>query len=45
MAFSFGVEMLNLAMRTRAAKKRANVVMLNEPIIRQEEKNESDLAK
>jgi len=45
MAFSFGVEMLNLTMRSRAAKKRANVVKLNELILKKEEKNESDLAK
>lgn len=45
MAFSFGVEMLNLAMRTRAAKKRAHIVKLNVPVLMVEEKNESDMAK
>ena len=45
MAFSFGVEMLNMAMRSRAAKKRAHVVELNEPVLRKEEFNESDIAK
>ena len=38
MAFSFGVEMLNMAMRTRAAKKRANIVKLNEPMLGKEKK-------
>ena len=32
MAFSFGVEMLNMTMRSRAAKKRRRVVELNEPV-------------
>jgi predicted tellurium resistance membrane protein TerC len=45
MAFSFGVEMLNLAMRTRAAKKRAHIVKLNEPVLMVDEKNKSDMAK
>lgn len=45
MAFSFGVEMLNLAMRTRSAKKRAHLVKLNEPVLMVDEKNESDMAK
>ncbi len=45
MAFSFMVEMLNMTMMSRARKKRARVVSLNEPMIIKEEKNESDLAK
>ena len=45
MAFSFGVEMLNMTMMSRAKKKRARLVELNEPIIRKEEKDESDMAK
>jgi predicted tellurium resistance membrane protein TerC len=45
MAFSFSVEMLNMTMRSRAAKKRARVVELNEPVWRPEERNESDMAK
>jgi len=45
MAFSFGVEMLNMTMRSRAARKRRRVVELNEPVWRAEERNESDLAK
>jgi len=45
MAFSFVVEMLNMIMRSRAAKKRRRVVELNEPVWRAEERNESDLAK
>ncbi len=45
MAFSFGVEMLNMTMRSRAAKKRAHVVQLNEPLLRKEEENLSDMAK
>src|SRR6185503_18085418 len=40
MAFSFGVEMLNMAMRRRMKKKR--IVELNEPILRKEEENLSD---
>jgi predicted tellurium resistance membrane protein TerC len=34
MAFSFIVEMLNMTMRSRAAKKRAHVVELNEPVLK-----------
>jgi predicted tellurium resistance membrane protein TerC len=45
MAFSFGVEMLNMTMRSRAAKKRARLVELNEPLLKKEEKNLSDMAK
>ena len=45
MAFSFIVEMLNMAMRSRAAKKRAHVVELNEPVFNTSETNESDMAK
>lgn len=44
MAFSFIVEMLNMAMRSRAAKQRAHVVELNEPVLTEEE-NLSDQAK
>lgn len=36
MAFSFMVEMLNMTMRSRAAKKRAHVVELNEPVLEKE---------
>ncbi|MBC7874051.1 MAG: TerC family protein [Ferruginibacter sp.] len=43
MAFSFGVEMLNMVMRKRVAKRR--VVELNEPILEEEERNASDAAK
>jgi predicted tellurium resistance membrane protein TerC len=45
MAFSFIVEMLNMTMMSRAAKKRAHVVQLNEPILKKEEENLSDQAK
>ena len=52
MAFSFIVEMLNMTMRSRAAKKRRRVVELNEPVWsgrtpseKKEERNESDMAK
>ena len=45
MAFSFGVEMLNMTMRSRAAKKRARLVELNEPVLRPPANNESDMAK
>jgi Membrane protein TerC, possibly involved in tellurium resistance len=41
MAFSFGVEMLNLVMRKRMAKRR--VIQLNEPRLN-DEPNESDQA-
>ncbi|HLG41230.1 MAG TPA: TerC family protein [Chitinophagaceae bacterium] len=37
MAFSFGVEMLNMAMRSSAAKKRAHIVELNEPVLKEKE--------
>lgn len=43
MAFSFGVEMLNMVMRKRMAKR--HVVQLNEPILKEDEKNEDDMAK
>ena len=45
MAFSFIVEMLNMTMMGRAARKRAHVVKLNEPVLQEEEKNETDMAK
>jgi predicted tellurium resistance membrane protein TerC len=45
MAFSFIVEMLNMAMRSRAKKQRAHVVQLNEPVLNKEEENNSDMAK
>jgi len=45
MAFSFVVEMLNMTMMSRAAKKRAHVVELNEPVLREEPENLSDQAK
>jgi predicted tellurium resistance membrane protein TerC len=45
MAFSFIVEMLNMTMRSRAKRKRAHVVQLNEPVLKKEEENYSDLAK
>ena len=44
MAFSFGVEMLNMTMRTRAKKKRAHVVQLNEPHLDRKDENLSDEA-
>ncbi len=37
MAFSFIVEMLNMVMRSRAAKKRAHLVELNEPRLEDDE--------
>lgn len=40
MAFSFIVEMLNMTMRSRAAKDRAHVVELNEPLLSVEDKPE-----
>jgi predicted tellurium resistance membrane protein TerC len=45
MAFSFIVEMLNMTMMSRAKKKKAHVVELNEPVLEDEKKNESDMAK
>lgn len=42
MAFSFGVEMLNMVMRKRQARKR--VVQLNEPVLREESEDYSDMA-
>ena len=39
MAFSFGVEMLNLTKRTRAAKKRSRVIEMNEPLLKEKDKN------
>lgn len=45
MAFSFIVEMLNMTMMSRAKKKRAHLVELNEPVLEEEKKNESDMAK
>lgn len=45
MAFSFSVEMLNMTMRSRAAKKRARLVQLNEPRLEEKESNQSDMAK
>lgn len=45
MAFSFIVEMLNMAMRSRAKKQRAHVVQLNEPVLKTVEENFSDEAK
>jgi predicted tellurium resistance membrane protein TerC len=43
MAFSFGVEMLNLVMRKRMAKNR--LVVLNEPVFEKESTEHSDHAK
>lgn len=43
MAFSFGVEMLNMIMRKRISKKR--VVELNEPVLKEDDQKESDQAK
>ena len=45
MAFSFIVEMLNMTMMSRAKKKKAHVVELNEPVLREEPENLSDQAK
>ena len=45
MAFSFIVEMLNMTMRRRAAKKKRRVVKLNEPVLEEDPPNQSDMAK
>ncbi len=39
MAFSFIVEMLNLTMMSRAKKRKAHIVELNEPVLNKDEKN------
>jgi predicted tellurium resistance membrane protein TerC len=44
MAFSFVVEMLNMTMVSRAKKKRAHLVQLNEPHLQEDIKKESDAA-
>jgi predicted tellurium resistance membrane protein TerC len=44
MAFSFIVEMLNMTMMSRAAKKRAKRVKLNEPFIEKKVESEDDMA-
>ena len=44
MAFSFGVELLNMTMMKRVAKKK-RIVQLNQPRLNEDEKNESDQAK
>ena len=43
MAFSFGVEMLNMVMKKRNAKNR--VVQLNEPVLREENEQYDDTAR
>ncbi|MEO6612355.1 MAG: TerC family protein [Chitinophagaceae bacterium] len=45
MAFSFVVEMLNMTMMSRARRKRARLVKLNEPFLEKEEQSDSDQAK
>jgi predicted tellurium resistance membrane protein TerC len=45
MAFSFIVEVLNMTMRNRLKKERVHVVELNEPVLRNEKENDSDMAK
>ncbi len=45
MAFSFIVEMLNLTMMSRAKKRKAHRVELNEPLWKEDEKNKTDMAK
>ena len=40
MAFSFAVEMLNMTMMGRAKKKKAHLVQLNEPVLKEGKKNE-----
>lgn len=45
MAFSFLVEMLNMVMRSRAARQNARVVKLNEPVLEEKYTNETDQAK
>jgi predicted tellurium resistance membrane protein TerC len=45
MAFSFGVEMLNMVMRSRQQRFKARVVKLNEPVLEEETEEYSDQAK
>ena len=45
MAFSFAVEMLNMTMMSRVKKKRSRIVQLNEPVLKEKESSESDMAK
>jgi predicted tellurium resistance membrane protein TerC len=44
MAFSFGVEMLNMVMRSRQQRLNANVVELNEPVLEKQPEEYSDQA-
>jgi predicted tellurium resistance membrane protein TerC len=44
MAFSFIVELLNMTMRSRIKRRRAHVVRLNEPVLKKDEKKDSDMA-
>jgi predicted tellurium resistance membrane protein TerC len=44
MAFSFGVEMLNMTMMSRAKKKNAHLVKLNEPLLPDDKNNNEDQA-
>jgi predicted tellurium resistance membrane protein TerC len=45
MAFSFGVEMLNMVVRSKERKRRVNLVELNEPVLEEKEEGYSDMAK
>jgi predicted tellurium resistance membrane protein TerC len=45
MAFSFIVQMLNMAMMSKAAKRKAHVVSLNEPLLSESEEPKGDMAK
>lgn len=45
MAFSFVVEMLNMTMMSRAKKRKAHVVKLNEPMLEVENEEKGDQAK
>jgi predicted tellurium resistance membrane protein TerC len=45
MAFSFGVEMLNMTMRSKEKRRRAKLVKLNEPVLEEKEEGYSDMAR
>ena len=45
MAFSFVVEMLNMAMRSKAARQKAHLVELNEPLLEDKPQEPSDMAR
>ena len=45
MAFSFGVEMLNMTMHSQVAKRKAHIVELNEPVLSERTPSEKEKEK